>query len=108
MIRGHAWRLNVCDDIINIQDFPFQRRYAIADDAYRSMRDRNCDQCVIISGESGAGKTGTVDLVDILETLPLSNAHDGARFALDFACTVWNLKNHHPIHLLGASSWIHP
>ena len=31
--------------------------YALSDDAYRSMRDKNKDQCIIITGESGAGKT---------------------------------------------------
>ncbi|KAJ3112864.1 hypothetical protein HDU96_004093 [Phlyctochytrium bullatum] len=31
--------------------------FALADAAFRDMRDRDRDQCVIITGESGAGKT---------------------------------------------------
>ncbi|XP_056418485.1 unconventional myosin-Ia isoform X2 [Hyla sarda] len=37
--------------------------YAVADDAYQSLRDRDKDQCILITGESGAGKTEASKLV---------------------------------------------
>ncbi|XP_015251826.1 PREDICTED: unconventional myosin-Ib isoform X6 [Cyprinodon variegatus] len=39
------------------------KRYALADEAYRSLRDQDKDQCILITGESGAGKTEASKLV---------------------------------------------
>lgn len=35
----------------------FPRSYALSDNTYRAMRTERKDQCILISGESGAGKT---------------------------------------------------
>ena len=37
--------------------------FAVADAAYAALSHRRCDQCVVISGESGSGKTQTANLV---------------------------------------------
>lgn len=37
--------------------------FAVADAAYAELSRRRCDQCVVISGESGSGKTQTANLV---------------------------------------------
>ena len=37
--------------------------FAVANAAYSSLSRRRCDQCVVISGESGSGKTQTANLV---------------------------------------------
>ncbi|XP_051786268.1 unconventional myosin-Ib isoform X9 [Erpetoichthys calabaricus] len=37
--------------------------FSLADEAYRSLRDQDKDQCILITGESGAGKTEASKLV---------------------------------------------
>lgn len=51
--------------------------YALADEAYRSLRDQDKDQCILITGESGAGKTG--ERPDLLEVYPLPSRHFSLR-----------------------------
>lgn len=57
----------------------FPCRYALADEAYRSLRDQDKDQCILITGESGAGKTGkktdapSFFVLPCFNTLPLSD-----------------------------------
>lgn len=49
-------------------------RYAIAGTAYKFLRDRNEDQCIIISGESGSGKTEAAKIILQFLTLTCTNS----------------------------------
>lgn len=51
----------------------YHYRFAIADAAYRSMRGENRNQCVLISGESGSGKTEASK--KILQFIATSSKH---------------------------------
>lgn len=48
--------------------------YAVAASAYRWLNDRNEDQCVVITGESGSGKTEAARIV--LQFLVLVSGND--------------------------------
>ena len=40
----------------------FASSYAVTDRAWRALRDMSTDQCVLISGEAGSGKTESAKL----------------------------------------------
>lgn len=49
--------------------------YAIAGSAYRFLRDRNEDQCIVLSGESGSGKTEAARIILQFLTLVSQNVN---------------------------------
>ena len=59
---------------VNLYELP-PHVYGVADQAYRAMRDELTDQCVLISGESGAGKTEASK--KILQFLALNSTNSG-------------------------------
>lgn len=75
--------------------------YALTDRAWRTLRDMCTDQCVLISGESGAGKTEAAKLV--LQYLAAVTGH-----ALEFHNIKYQLLQSNPV-LEGKEFWnVHP
>nr|WEL12766.1 myosin class I B [Halisarca dujardinii] len=60
---------------VNFYELP-PHVYALSDTAFRSMKSENEDQCILIAGESGAGKTEASK--KILQYLAVCSGHEGA------------------------------
>ncbi|XP_059080796.1 uncharacterized protein LOC131878708 isoform X1 [Tigriopus californicus] len=56
--------------------------YAVTDRAWRQLRDINCDQCIVISGNSGAGKTEVAKLT--LHYLAAVTSHEAECHSLKY------------------------
>lgn len=50
-------------------------RFALSDKAHWSLRERNEEQCVVVSGESGSGKTEAARIVLQYVTVAGSGPH---------------------------------
>jgi myosin-1 len=68
-VNPFRWIKGICDDE-NVDQFRGRFRhevqpniFALAEEAYRSVKNEQENQCVIITGESGAGKTEAAKLI---------------------------------------------
>ena len=59
---------------ISTDNYPLFLSYAVADRAWRRLREMNCDQCVLMTGESGSGKTEATKL--IMQYLSAVTSHE--------------------------------
>lgn len=81
-VNPFRWIKGLCDDE-NVLEYKGRFRYevqpnifALAEDAYREMKNQQENQCIIITGESGAGKTEAAKLIMKYIAAVSGNAQD--------------------------------